>query len=319
MSEWLPSTSTESLAARAELLQALRQFFSDRGVMEVETPLLSQGTVPDAGIDVFRLPGEGDGPDRYLQTSPESAMKRLLAAGFGDIFQICKAFRQGEAGRHHNPEFTLLEWYRVGWDHAALMREVAEVLTTALSADGWQVWPYRALFVELLGVDPMDEQTALTTLADLARARIGAVPDGLDRDAVLDLLMSHCIEPEISDWGVVFITDFPPSQAAMARCAPVGDAEVAARFECYVNGKELANGYWEQTDPEALATQLHAENMRRQQRGLPQRPIDERLLAAHRHGLPACAGVALGVDRLLALKLGVESLTETISFGWDRA
>ena len=319
MSEWLPSASAESLAERAELLQALRQFFSNRGVMEVETPLLSQGTVPDAGIDVFRLPGEGDGPDRYLQTSPESAMKRLLAAGSGDIFQICKAFRQGEAGRHHNPEFTLLEWYRVGWDHAALMREVAELLTTALNADGWRVWPYRALFVELLGVDPMDEQTALTTLADLARARIGAVPDGLDRDAVLDLLMSHCIEPEISDWGVVFITDFPPSQAAMARCVMVGDTEVAARFECYVNGKELANGYWEQTDPEALATQLHAENMRRQQRGLPQRPIDERLLAAHRHGLPACAGVALGVDRLLALKLGVESLTQTISFGWDRA
>ena len=319
MSEWLPSASAESLAERAELLQALRQFFSNRGVMEVETPLFSQGTVPDAGIDVFRLPGEGDGPDRYLQTSPESAMKRLLAAGSGDIFQICKAFRQGEAGRHHNPEFTLLEWYRVGWDHAALMREVAELLTTALNADGWRVWPYRALFVELLGVDPMDEQTALTTLADLARARIGAVPDGLDRDAVLDLLMSHCIEPEISDWGVVFITDFPPSQAAMARCVLVGDAEVAARFECYVNGKELANGYWEQTDPEALATQLHAENTRRQQRGLPQRPIDERLLAAHRHGLPACAGVALGVDRLLALKLGVESLTETISFGWDRA
>ena len=319
MSEWLPSASLQSLAARADLLRVLRRFFVDRGVLEVETPLLSQGTIPDAGIDVFRLPGEADEPDRYLQTSPESAMKRLLAAGSGDIFQICKAFRQGEAGRHHNPEFTLLEWYRVGWDHAALMREVAELLTTALNADGWRVWPYRALFVELLGVDPMDEQTALTTLADLARARIGAVPDGLDRDAVLDLLMSHCIEPEISDWGVVFITDFPPSQAAMARCVMVGDTEVAARFECYVNGKELANGYWEQTDPEALATQLHAENMRRQQRGLPQRPIDERLLAAHRHGLPACAGVALGVDRLLALKLGVESLTETISFGWDRA
>ena len=246
-------------------------------------------------------------------------MKRLLAAGSGDIFQICKAFRQGEAGRHHNPEFTLLEWYRVGWDHAALMREVAELLTIAVNADGWQVWPYRALFVELLGVDPMDEQTALTTLTDLAQSHIGAVPDALDQDAVLDLLMSHCIEPEISGWGVVFITDFPPSQAAMARCISVDAAEVAARFECYVSGKELANGYWEQTDAEALATQLHAENTRRQHRGLPQRPIDERLLAAHRHGLPACAGVALGVDRLLALKLGVESLTETISFGWGRA
>ena len=319
MSEWLPSASPESLAVRADLLRVLRRFFVDRGVLEVETPLLSQGTIPDAGIDVFRLPGEADEPDRYLQTSPESAMKRLLAAGSGDIFQICKAFRQGEAGRHHNPEFTLLEWYRVGWDHAALMREVAELLGAVLSVDNWQVWPYRALFIELLGVDPWDEQTNLTTLTYLAESRIGSVPDDLDRDAILDLLMSHCVEPRISDWGLVFIIDFPTSQAAMARCIPIGDVDVAARFECYVNGKELANGYWEQIDADALAAQLHAENTRRQQRGLPLRPIDESLLAAHRHGLAECAGVALGVDRLLALKLGVESVAETISFGWDRA
>ena len=319
MSQWLPSLPPEHLAARAELLQTLRRFLVDRSVLEVETPLLSQGTVPDPGIDVFSLPGEGDEPDRYLQTSPESAMKRLLAAGAGDIFQICKAFREGEVGRYHNPEFTLLEWYRVGWGHAALMREVAELLGIVLKSDGWQIWPYRALFIELLGIDPLDEQTSLSRLTHLAQSRIGAVPDSLDRDAVLDLLMSHCIEPEISDWGVVFVTDFPLSQAAMARCIPIGDLHVAARFECYVNGKELANGYWEQIDPDALAAQLHAENTRRQQRGLPLRPIDERLLAAHRHGLPECAGVALGVDRLLALKLGVGSVAETISFGWDRA
>ena len=319
MSEWLPSASPEGLAARADLLHSLRRFFHDRGVMEVDTPLLSQGTVPDAGIDVFRLPGEGDDADRFLQTSPESAMKRLLAAGSGDIFQICKAFRQGEAGRHHNPEFTLLEWYRVGWDHTALIREVAEFLGTVLNSDGWQIWPYRALFVEVLGVDPLDERTSLAALTDLAQSRIGFVPDGLDRDAVLDLLMSHCIEPGINDWGVVFVTDFPPSQVAMARCTSVGDADVAARFECYVHGRELANGYWEQIDADALAAQLHAENTRRRQRGLPERPVDERLLAAHRHGLPECAGVALGVDRLLALKLGADNLVETISFGWDSA
>ena len=319
MSEWLPSASSEGLAARADLLHALRRFFHNRGVMEVDTPLLSQGTVPDAGIDVFRLPGEGDEADRYLQTSPESAMKRLLAAGSGDIFQICKAFRQGEAGRHHNPEFTLLEWYRVGWDHAALIREVAEFLGTVLNSDGWQIWPYRALFVEVLGVDPLDDRTSLAALTDLAQSRIGFVPDGLDRDAVLDLLMSHCIEPGINDWGVVFVTDFPPSQVAMARYTSVGDADVAARFECYVHGRELANGYWEQIDADALAAQLHAENTRRRQRGLPERPVDERLLAAHRHGLPECAGVALGVDRLLALKLGADNLVETISFGWDSA
>ena len=319
MSQWLPSASPEGLAARADLLRVLRRFFRDRGVMEVDTPLLSQGTVPDAGIDVFRLPGGGDEPDRYLQTSPESAMKRLLAAGAGDIFQICKAFRQGEAGRHHNPEFTMLEWYRVGWDHAALMREVAELLGTVLNSDGWQVWPYRTLFIELLGVDPLDEQASLTTLTDLAQSRIGSVPEGLDRDAVLDLLMSHCIEPGISDWGVVFITDFPPSQAAMARSISVSDAAVAARFECYLHGQELANGYWEQIDADALSAQLQAENTRRQQRGLPERPIDERLLAAHRHGLPECAGVALGVDRLLAVTLRADNLGETISFGWDSA
>ena len=240
--------------------------------MEVDTPLLCQGTIPDPGIDVFRLPGEGDEADRYLQTSPESAMKRLLAAGSGDIFQICKAFRQGEAGRHHNPEFTVLEWYRVGWDHTALMREVAEFLGTVLNSDGWQIWPYRALFVEVLGVDPLDERTSLAALTDLAQSRIGSVPDGLDRDALLDLLMSHCIEPGIGDWGVVFVTDFPPSQVAMARYTSVGDADVAARFECYVHGKELANGYWEQIDADALAAQLHAENTRRQQRGLPESP-----------------------------------------------
>ena len=319
MSQWLPSASLEGLTARADLLQALRRFFCDRGVMEVETPLISQGTVPDPGIDVFRLPGEGDQPDRYLQTSPESAMKRLLAAGSDDIFQICKAFREGEAGRHHNPEFTLLEWYRVGWDHAALMREVADLLGTVLNLDGWQVWPYRALFIELLDVDPLDEQVSLTTLMDLAQSRIGRLPGGLERDAVLDLLMSHCIEPAISDWEVVFITDFPPSQAAMARSITVSDADVAARFECYVHGKELANGYWEQIDADALSAQLQAENTRRRQRGRPERPIDERLLAAHRHGLPECAGVALGVDRLLAVKLGVDNLGETISFGWDSA
>jgi len=287
--------------------------------MEVDTPLLSQGTVPDAGIDVFRLPGEGDEADRYLQTSPESAMKRLLAAGSGDIFQICKAFRQGEAGRHHNPEFTLLEWYRVGWDHTALMREVAILLGTVLNSDGWQIWPYRALFVEILGVDPLDERTGLAALTDLAQSRIGSMPDGLDRDAVLDLLMSYCVEPGISDWGVVFVTDFPLSQVAMARYTSGGDVDVAARFECYMHGKELANGYWEQIDADALAAQLQAENTRRRQRGLQERPIDERLLAAHRHGLPECAGVALGVDRLLALSLGAENLVETISFGWESA
>jgi lysyl-tRNA synthetase class 2 len=320
MSDWRPSASLSALAERAALLRQLRSFFRQRGVMEVETPVLSLGTVPDPGIEVFSLPSDGaDGPKRYLQTSPEFAMKRLLAAGAGDIFQIGKAFRQGESGRHHNPEFTLLEWYRVGWNHAALIREVAEMVSEVLTCRGWQVWPYRTLFQVLLDIDPFQEQADLSHWLAVARARIGDVPDELDRDALLDLLMSHCIEPAIRDWGLVFVTDFPVSQAALARTLQVGGTTVAARFECYLAGNELANGYWEQTDPDALRSQLEAENARRTARGQPTRPLDERLLAAQREGLPECAGVALGVDRLMALKLGANSLAEVISFDWSRA
>jgi lysyl-tRNA synthetase class 2 len=323
MTDWRPSASLVNLTERAKLLAQLRAFFSVREVLEVETPLLSQATVPDPGIAVFQFPiGGGDSETRYLQTSPEFAMKRLLAAGAGDIFQIGKAFRHGEIGRHHNPEFTLLEWYRVGWDHATLMREVAALVSQVLGTQGWQVWPYRALFGEVLAIDPLeagDGHDAPPSWLQAAREHMGAVPQGLDRDAVLDLLMSHCVEPTIRDWGVVFVTDFPPAQAALARTQQIDNQTVAARFECYVHGQELANGYWEQTDAAALEDQLNAENSRRQMRGLTPRPIDQRLLSAQRHGLPDCAGVALGVDRLLALKLGVENLAEVISFYWPIA
>ncbi len=323
MSDWQPSAPLVNLKERATLLAKLRTFFSERGVLEVETPLLSQATVPDPGIEVFSVPAVGSETGlRYLQTSPEFAMKRLLAAGAGDIYQISKAFRQGEAGRYHNPEFTLLEWYRVGWDHTALMREVAELLGTVLEIRGWQVWPYRALFTELLDIDPLtygNGSAVPESWLPVARSRLGDVPRDLDRDAFLDLLMSHCIEPDIEEWGIVFVTDFPPSQAALARKMQVASHAVAARFECYVQGRELANGYWEQSDPQLLAEQLKADNARRKRRQLAERPIDERLLAAHHHGLPDCAGVALGIDRLLALKLGADSLQEVMSFAWPVA
>ena len=323
MSDWRPSAPLVNLKERAALLTQLRTFFSDRAVLEVETPLLSQATVPDPSIEVFPVPAAGnESAPRYLQTSPEFAMKRLLAAGAGDIYQISKAFRQGEAGRHHNPEFTLLEWYRVGWDHAALVREVAELLSAVLGTKGWQIWPYRALFIELLDIDPMvdgDLGAVPESWLSVARSRLGDVPQDLDRDAFLDLLMSHCIEPTLGNWGVVFVTDFPPSQAALARKTQVAGDSVAARFECYVQGRELANGYWEQADPQLLAEQFKADNARRRHRQLVEQPIDDRLLAAHHHGLPECAGVALGIDRLLALKLAAESLQEVMSFAWPVA
>ena len=320
MSDWRPSASLEALAARASLLSRLRAFFAVRGVMEVETPLASLATVTDPAIDALTLaracPEE---PERFLQTSPEYAMKRLLAAGAGDIFQIARAFRRGECGRRHNPEFTLLEWYRLGWNHADLIREVAELLGEMLGRSGWQVWPYRTLFQQALDLDPLDERVNDTLLQAAAKTRLGEVPADLDREALLDLLMSHCVEPTLKDAGIVFVTDFPPSQSALARLERVQGSIVAARFECYVDGIEVANGYWEQHDAAALRDRFAADNALRRHRGLVQRAPDQRLLAAQDSGLPECAGVALGVDRLLALQLGADEIAEVISFDWARA
>jgi lysyl-tRNA synthetase class 2 len=288
--------------------------------MEVETPLISLATVTDPAIDALTLPGAlPNEPQRFLQTSPEYAMKRLLAAGVGDIFQVARAFRHGECGRRHNPEFTLLEWYRLGWDHAALIREVAELVAEVLGRSGWQIWPYGALFQHVLGVDPLNDEIDDSLLQALAKSHLEDVPAGLDRDGLLDLLMSHCVEPTLRDAGIVFVTDFPPSQSALARLVVVRGRPVAARFECYVDGMEVANGYWEQTDAAALRDRFAADNAVRRQRGLVERVPDARLLAAQDSGLPECAGVALGIDRLLALQLGVDRLSAVISFDWARA
>ena len=320
MSEWRPSASLEALNARAELLQHLRVFFAARGVLEVETPQISSTTVTDPAIDALCVANASpQAPQRFLQTSPEYHMKRLIAAGVGDIFQVARAFRQGESGRRHNPEFSLLEWYRLGWDHAALMREVGELIGEVLGRTGWQIWPYAALFQRVLGIDPLRDQIDEARLEALAASRVGDVPGGLDGDGLLDLLMSHCVEPTLRDAGIVFVTDFPPSQSALSRLISVQGSTVAARFECYVDGIEVANGYWEQSDADALRTRFAADNAVRRQRGLVERMPDERLLAAQDPGLPDCAGVALGVDRLLALQLGVDTLSEVISFDWSRA
>jgi lysyl-tRNA synthetase class 2 len=320
VSEWRPSASLEALNARAELLQHLRVFFAARGVLEVETPQISSTTVTDPAIDALCVANASpQAPQRFLQTSPEYHMKRLIAAGVGDIFQVARAFRQGESGRRHNPEFSLLEWYRLGWDHAALMREVGELIGEVLGRTGWQIWPYAALFQRVLGMDPLRDQIDEARLEALAASRVGDVPGGLDGDGLLDLLMSHCVEPTLRDAGIVFVTDFPPSQSALSRLISVQGSTVAARFECYVDGIEVANGYWEQSDADALRTRFAADNAVRRQRGLVERMPDERLLAAQAPGLPDCAGVALGVDRLLALQLGVDTLSEVISFDWSRA
>ncbi|MHA7816528.1 MAG: EF-P lysine aminoacylase EpmA [Pseudohaliea sp.] len=316
MDDWRPAASPAALARRAELLAAVRDFFSRRGVLEVETPLLARHGVTDPAIEPLVVQGGASlSAPRYLQSSPEYAMKRLLAAGSGPIYQLGKAFRDGEAGRRHNPEFTLLEWYRPGFDHHALMGEVAELLEHCLGPTGWRKVTYGDLFQAHLGLDPHSADTE--TLAAAARAELAAGDLELDRDGWLDLLLSHRIEPALE--GVVCIHAYPVSQAALARIDESGPVPVAERFEFYVDGLELANGYHELADPAEQARRFAADNARRRQLGLAERAPDARLLAALEAGLPACSGVALGFDRLLMVATGAGSLDEVLAFPWGQS
>ena len=227
MSDWRPGAPLSVQRQRATLLAELRQYFHRLGVMEVETPLLCQYGVTDPGLDNYVVVC-GDG-ERWLQTSPEYAMKRLLAAGSGDIFQICKAFRSGELGQRHNPEYTLLEWYRLGLDHYDLLHQVGELVCGLLGRAGWQVWPWRTLVQHVLGSDI--ERATLRELEQLALAQVGDIPPALDREALLDLLVSHCVEPALATWGVVFVVDYPLPQAALARRVQGPDGEAMGLFE----------------------------------------------------------------------------------------
>lgn len=302
---------------RAALYSDIREFFRRRDVLEVETPLLCSSGVTDPALEPL-LVERGDsltGP-RYLQTSPEYAMKRLLAAGSGPIYQIARAFRDGEAGSRHNPEFSLLEWYRPGFDHHQLMVEVAELVQTCLGQRAVRYHAYRELFLDILDLDPF-----AATLEELqARAAreidVGAMSG--DRDMWLDLLMSHLVEPQLSGQGLCFVYDYPPSQASLARIVEDGNVPVGQRFELYVDGMELANGYCELCDAQEQRARFEADNRRRREYGLPQRPLDERLLAALQHGLPDCSGVALGLDRLLMLRTGATDIREVLAFDWGR-
>ena len=306
--DWTPGADLTALRARARLLAQLRAFFDERGVLEVETPLLCRSTVTDPAL--APIPGD----NRWLQTSPEYAMKRLLAAGSGPIYQVCKAFRRGEAGPRHNPEFTLLEWYRPGFDLQALMRETAALVQVVLGDLPVTTRDYRAAFLQSLELDPFCAST--DELEQCARSRLDYSGGEESRDTWLDLLMSHLVEPTFG--GITLIYHYPPSQAALARLTESEGEPVAERFELYVNGVELANGYFELTDAEEQRRRFEADNARLEAAGEAPRPIDEQLLAALQSGLPDCAGVALGLDRLLMLKLGATRLEDVLSFDWHR-
>jgi len=317
---WRPDAPIHNLRARARILAQIRQFFAERRVMEVETPVLSRCAVSDPFIDSLEVSfGFRPGVEEarlYLQTSPEYAMKRLLAAGSGDIYQMAKVFRNGESGPRHNPEFTLLEWYRLGFDDRRLMSEVDALLRGVLPEIEVRYLSYAQLFETELGMDP--HTAPLERLQQVCREHLDAPFEDDDRNTWLDLLMSHVLEPRLQ--GAVFVHSYPASMAALARLRRDEQGrQVAARFELFVNGIELANGYHELTDAAEQARRLEADQRQRAALGLPQRPLDRRLIQALEAGLPECAGVALGVDRLVMLALGAESLREVISFMMERA
>jgi lysyl-tRNA synthetase class 2 len=317
---WRPTASLESLRRRALLLARVREFFAARGVLEVETPVLSAGAVTDPQIDSLCTAVRGFAAPLFLGTSPEFAMKRLLAAGSGDIFQVCKVFRDGEIGRWHNPEFTLVEWYRLGFDDTALMDEV-EALLRHLLEPGRRLaaaerLSYAAALERHAGVDLSGAGDA--ELEAAARAH-GIVCDAaLDRDARLDLLMGLVVGPKLGIERPSFICDYPASQASLARLKP-GAPPVAARFELYLDGIELANGFHELADAAEQRARFAQDLATRRARGRGEPPPDLRLLAALQSGLPECAGVALGFDRLAALAQHATSLAEVMAFPIDRA
>ena len=281
MSEWEPSAGIYELRARAAMLAEVRAFMSSRSVMEVDTPSLGQFAITDPNIELFEV-ATPDGT-RFLQSSPEYAMKRLLASGSGDIFQLGKVFRSGEHGGRHNPEFVMLEWYRVDWTHYQLMREVAELIAETLRLSTWQIWSLDALLDHFCQIN-LHDATELELKVAAENAGIDVVGD-LDKLDYLDLLMTHVGEPGIASWGLVFIVDFLEQQAALARIIERGGDSVAARFEAYVHGVELANGYWEESDPNILTKRFEADNGLRASRGQPVREIDERLISASRAGV----------------------------------
>ncbi len=325
-SPWAPSATRDALRLRAWLNRLVREFFHQRGVLEVETPIMSLAGVSDPHIAPFHLEfsGRTDGASRtrWLRTSPEYPMKRLLAAGIGDCYELGRVFRDGEAGGRHNPEFTMLEWYRIGWDHHRLIDETVELVQSALSLVGKKVAviesiTYRALYQRAVGLDPF------TASIDALREALGDVvidPAGLTRDDWLDVLMTHRIQPGFAADVITVVHDYPASQAALARVRDAGDGHpVAERFELYLGPLELANGYHELGDADEQRARFERDVMVRRERDGAAPPIDERLLDALAHGFPTCAGVALGVDRLLMAMLETPRIADVLAFDFPRA
>ncbi|MDC5820248.1 elongation factor P--(R)-beta-lysine ligase [Vibrio europaeus] len=315
--QWQPTASIEQLRQRANLLAQIRRFFAERNVLEVDTPAMSHATVTDIHLHTFQTefigPGYADGSKLYLMTSPEFHMKRLLAAGSGCIYQINKAFRNEENGRFHNPEFTMLEWYRVGFDHHKLMDEMDALLQVVLECGQAERMTYQQAFIDVLGVCPLEGTMAELKLAAEKLGLSDIAEPEEDRDTLLQLLFSIGVEGKIGQTAPAFVYDFPASQAALAKINKQ-DSRVADRFEVYFKGIELANGFHELDDPQEQLKRFEQDNVKRIEMGLSPQPIDHHLIAALKSGLPECAGVALGVDRLIMLAIGCDHIDQVTAF-----
>lgn len=321
--DWRPSASESALRLRAEVYRRIRDFFHRRHVLEVETPMLSEAGNTDPNIESFQLqflgPVLAGERTRWLRTSPEFPMKRLLGAGLGDCYELGRVFRNGEFGSRHNPEFTMLEWYRVGWTHLELIEECIELVrhVFVLKGVGLPVrrLTYAELFLEYAGLEPHAASNA--QLHEAVLSKIDIDPEGLQRDDFLDLLITHCIEPRLPPHALTVVYDFPATQCALARIRP-GAVPLAERFEVYLGSAELANGYHELTDAQEQGRRFDRDIMLRSQRGALHVPMDTRLISAL-GSLPDCAGVAMGVDRLMMALLEAESLTDVVAFDFSRA
>ncbi len=319
---WRPTAALDVLRQRGGILRRIRQFFDERGFLEVETPLLSSDSVIDRYLDPFEIsPDQTGGRPKYLQTSPEFGMKRLLAAGIGNIYQITRAFRREEAGSHHNPEFTMLEWYEVGADYAMGIQRLADLAAYLFPGREVRQTAFAEALARHVGLDPW--RAADDDLRErIADALPGDVADlaTMDRDNLLNVAMARLVQPHLGEGGPEIIYDWPASQAALARLRfTAGGITVAERFELYVGGIELANGYHELLDADELVSRGQRNNAQRVRDDKRPLPEENRLIAAMRSGLPACSGTAVGVDRLVMAILGLTELRQVIPFPFERA
>ena len=328
MSNWQPTASLEMLKIRARLLSKLRAFFAEKNILEVQTPVLSHAGNTEPSIESF-LTQQHENKNyktqpAFLNTSPEFAMKRLVAAGYGSIYQVTPVFRQDEQSAKHNPEFTLLEWYRIDFEHHALMGEVNSFIRFIseglITLERSQFYTYQDAMLKFADVDPFT-----TKIEDLKQATlkaginvVGMSEADSARDEWLDLLMCQVVEKNLPKNCPVFIYDYPASQATLAKIRK-GTPDIAERFELYVNGVELANGFHELNDHEEQAERFHQEQIIRKEKGQQGIPADYLLIDALKHGLPDCAGVAMGLERLLMVLTGVEHINEVLTFPFDRA